>query len=68
MKLSDFLSKLTSTGIQLTIVDMETDVEIASMKASGYTALDDDVQNREVMQWSLISATHVRIVLGDAIV
>ena len=39
MKLSDFLSKLTSTGIQLTIVDMETDVEIASMKASGYTHL-----------------------------
>lgn len=67
MKLSQFLSKLTTTNVQVTLVDMETDATIADMKASGYTALDDTIENREVMQWSLISATHVKIVLGDTV-
>lgn len=67
MKLSQFLSKLTTNNVQVTLVDMETDATIADMKASGYTALDDTIENREVMQWSLISATHVKIVLGDTV-
>ena len=67
MKLKDFLSVLTSTNIQITLKDLTTGSEIASMKASGYESLDDAVESREVMQWSITSATAITIVLGDAV-
>ena len=67
MNLTQFLSKLTSANIQVTVVDLTTDNEIVSMKSNGYTALDDSVESREVMQWSIVNASHIRVVLGDVL-
>ena len=67
MKLSEFLSTLTSTNVQVTLTDLNTNTEIITLKASGYASLDDSIENREVMQWSITSASAVKVVLGDAL-
>jgi len=66
MKLNDFLSSLTSTSIQVTIVDLNTNTEITSMKASGYASLDEGILNREVKQWSVMSTTAIKVILESA--
>lgn len=67
MRLSQLLETLTSTGIQLTLVDLETNAEIVDMKVSGYPALDDTIEAREVKQWFILSATHIKVVIGAAV-
>ena len=67
MKLSEFLASLTSTNVQVTLTDLNTNTEIITLKASGYASLDDSIENREVMQWSITSASAVKVVLGDAL-
>lgn len=67
MKLNQFLSTLLTTGVQVTLVDLQTNTEIASMKASGYASLDDSIEAREVRQWFIINATTLKIILGDVI-
>lgn len=67
MNLSQFLSKLTSGNVQITVKDLESGSEIINLKASGYTALDDALEAREVMQWSVVTATHIEVVLGEAL-
>ena len=67
MKLSEFLASLTSNNVQVTLTDLNTNTEIITMKASGYASLDDAIENREVMQWSITSASAVKVVLGDAL-
>ena len=66
MTLNQFLSTLTTTNAQVTLVDLDTNVELASFKASGYEILDDAVEAREVKQWSITSATAIKIVLAPA--
>ena len=67
MKLSEFLSTLTSSNVQVTLTDLNTNAEIITLKASGYASLDDSIENREVMQWSITSASAVKVVLGDTL-
>ena len=67
MKLSQFVAALTSTEVQMKLVDLETNNEIATMKVAGYASLDDTVENREVKQWSINSTTSITIVLGAVI-
>lgn len=63
MTLAQFLETLTSTGIQLTLVDLNTNDEIVDMKVSGYPALDDAIEAREVKQWFILSTTHIKVVI-----
>ena len=67
MNLTQFLSKLTSANIQVTVEDLDTGAEIVSIKSNGYGALDDSVESREVMQWSIVNASHIRVVLGGVL-
>ena len=68
MKLSQFISTLTSTDVQMKLLDMESGAEIATMKVSGYASLDNTIENREVKQWAINSTTSITITLGDVIV
>ena len=65
MRLSEFLAGLTTPNVQLTLVDLNTSAEIASLKASGYACLDDAIEAREVKQWSITSATAIKAVIGN---
>jgi hypothetical protein len=67
MKLSQLLSTLTSTNITVSIADLDSGAEIANMKASGYASLDDTIENREVKQWMILSASSIKIIVGDII-
>jgi len=68
MKLSQFLAALTTKNITIDLVDLTSNAEIASLKAESYAALQDNIENREVTQWSIISTSHIKAVLGDEIV
>ena len=64
MTLHDFLATLTTPNAQVTLLDLDSGAEIVSMKASGYEHLDDALENREVRQWAIASATSVKITLA----
>lgn len=64
MTLTEFLSVLTTDTIQVTIKDVTTGNEIAQIKASGYASLDDTIEKRTVAQWSIISASHISVLLN----
>lgn len=66
MKLSDILSVLTTPNVTVVVKDLTSGAEIVSMKASGYTNLDDTLENRTVAQWQIVSATQIVIVLNAA--
>lgn len=65
MKLQQLLATLTTENVQVSLVDMETGRELVQFKLSGYASLDDTIESREVMQWSIISATALKVVLGE---
>jgi len=67
MNLNEFLSTLTSSNVQVTLMDLDTNAEIITLKASGYESLDDAIENREVKQWSITSASTVKVVLGEVL-
>ena len=67
MKLKQLLETLMTPNAQMTLVDLDTDTEIASMKVSGFESLDDTIENKEVKQWFLISGTAIKVMLGDVI-
>jgi len=67
MKLVDFLEALTTTNVQVTLTDLDTGAEIVSLKVAGFSSLDDTIESRQVMQWSITSATAIKVVLGDVI-
>lgn len=63
MTLSAFLSKLTTPNVQVSICNLTTSAEIISLKAVGYTSLDDTLEGSTVMQWSIISPTSIKVVI-----
>lgn len=67
MKLSQFLSTLTTTNVQVDLVDLSSAALIATMQANSYSVLEDTIENREVMQWSIVSLTHIKVVIGEAV-
>lgn len=67
MKLKELLSTLTTDNVQVSLRDLDTGSEIANLKASGYASLDDTIENREVKQWLITSATAIQIILGDVL-
>lgn len=64
MTLSQFLTNLNSPEkVQLTIVDLTTNREIADLKANGHEALDDTIEAKEISQWYILSASHIKVVV-----
>ena len=63
MTLTQFLSVLTTENAQVTLVDLNTNTEIATFKASGYNCLATTVLAREVKQWSITGNTSLKVVL-----
>lgn len=67
MTLNDFLETLTTTNVQVTLTDLDTGAEIVSLKVAGFASLDDTIESRQVMQWSIVSATSIKVVLGEVV-
>ena len=65
MTLVQFLSNLQTPNVTVTLVDLETNNEIATFKAAGYSVLDDTIEAKEVKQWTIVSASALRVVLGE---
>lgn len=68
MKFIDFISTLTDESMNVTITDLETDTELAEIKAGGVKNLDDSIENREVKRWKVVGSGHIIVVLGDEII
>ncbi len=67
MTLKQFLSTLHTANINVTIVDLDTNEEIATLKASGYACLDDTIEQREVKQWAILSQSAIKAVIGAVV-
>ena len=67
MKLSQFLSALTTANVSVDLVDMETGSVLATIQASSFSVLEDTIESREVKQWSIISLSHIKVVIGAVI-
>ena len=63
MKLSEFLSTLTQSNARVIIKDLVTNNEIADIKAGGYASLDDAIEEREVVQWQILTSTSILVLL-----
>lgn len=67
MKLKDFISTLTEKSMKVTITDLDTDSELAEIKASGIENLDDSIEKREVKKWKVMGNSHILVVLGSEV-
>lgn len=70
MKLEDFLSTFKSKEVQVTLIDKtvtSTVTELITFKAPGYESLDDDLKNREVVEWNISNPAALKIGLGEII-
>ena len=67
MKLRDFLSTLMTKEVMVTLIDFDTNNELVTLKSPGYASLEDEIENRAVRKWEIISATKLSILLGDVI-
>ena len=67
MTLKQFLTALQTANVTVTLVDLDTSEEIASLKAAGFESLDDEIEAREVKQWMLVSVSSVKVVLGAVV-
>lgn len=65
MTLQQFLSALITPNVTVTLTDLNTGTEIASLKAATFSCLDDAIEAREVKQWTISSATAIRVVLAS---
>ena len=65
MKLKQLLETLMTPNVQATLIDFDTDTEIATLKTSGFASLDDTIESREVKRWQITSPTAIKVVLGD---
>lgn len=63
MTLLQFLSTLTTDAI-VVIKDVVGGKTIAEIRATGYTSLDDKLEQRTVAQWSIITSFKIEVVLN----
>lgn len=63
MTLREFLSTFQSDNIQVTLIDGGTEAEIIVFKAPGYASLDDSLEERTIMSWTIPAPVALRIVL-----
>ena len=67
MTLKQFLTALQTANVTVTLVDLDTNTEIATLKAAGFESLDDTIEAREVKQWTLSSVSSVKVILGEVV-
>ena len=67
MTLKQFLTALQTANVTVTLVDLDTNVEIASLKAAGFESLDDEIEAREVKQWTIVSVSTIKAMLGAVV-
>lgn len=63
MTLQQFLSTLQTATATVEIYDGTT--LVISMLAGGYGALEDTIEARTVLQWSLIAPQKIKVVLAE---
>lgn len=64
MTLAQLLSTLTTQNVTADLVDLNSGSVIASLRADSYAVLEDSIESREVRQWAMLSATHIKITLA----
>lgn len=65
MTLTDFLSTLKTSNVQVVVTDLQ-DVEICKIYASSVNALADDIEARTINRWQINGATSISVVLNDS--
>lgn len=64
MLLRDFLVALKTTGIKITLVDVEGD-EMIKFFSEGYANIESDLLARTIKRFDLTSATSISIVVNN---
>jgi hypothetical protein len=67
MKLSQFLSALKTANVIVDLHDVTSSALIVSLRADGYSVLEDTIESREVVQWEIVGMTKIKAVLGEVI-
>ena len=65
MTLQNFLATLQTPNAMVSVIDLDTSVEIVNLKAQGFASLDESIINREVKQWTIVGVTSVRVVVAQ---
>lgn len=63
MTLLEFLSTFKTDTVQITLIDGGTNEEIITFKAPGYASLEDELEAREIKEWSIINPIAVKVIL-----
>lgn len=61
MTLHNFLAAFKTPDTQVTIID--GDDELITFKASGYKSLEDELEERVILQWELVAPIALKIKL-----
>lgn len=61
MTLHSFLAAFKTPDTQVTIID--GDNELITFKASGYKSLEDELEERVILQWELVAPIALKIKL-----
>lgn len=61
MILRDFLAAFKTPDTQVTVYDGDT--ELITFKASGYQHLDDELEERNILQWQITAPIALKIKL-----
>jgi hypothetical protein len=62
MKLKDLLSALKTQEIKVMIVDVEGN-ELIRFYSDGYRSVEEDILERQVKHWNLLSANSISVVI-----
>ena len=67
MTLRQLLITLSTANVNAILIDLDTNNEITTIKASGVDSLEDALEARPVKFWSIISTSQVKVVLGQTV-
>ena len=63
MTLKQLLETLQTGTATVVVIDLDSNEELVSIKASGFANLDDALEAREVKQWFITGATSLKVVI-----
>lgn len=63
MRLGDFLSTLDADNVLVTLIDGGTKAEIITFKAPGWASLEDELEDRYVLLWTVTGPIAIKVIL-----
>ena len=65
MTLTQFLTSLKTKNVQVTVTDLQGE-QVCKISADSVSALDPELEAREVNRWEITSTSSITVVLNDA--